>query len=51
MGSRWLGVWWSRRRAGCPPGGNVDVALLQKLMADAGRVVFAGLFDEPTPEI
>ncbi|MGE0778275.1 plasmid pRiA4b ORF-3 family protein [Mycolicibacterium sp.] len=29
----------------------MDVALLQKLMADAGRNVFAGVFDEPTPEV
>ncbi|MCO4196710.1 plasmid pRiA4b ORF-3 family protein, partial [Mycolicibacterium smegmatis] len=32
-------------------GGSVDLALLQKLMADAGRNVFAGMFDEPTPEV
>lgn len=32
-------------------GGGVDLATLQKLVADAGRDVFAGMFDEPTPEV
>ena len=32
-------------------GGGVDLVLLQQLMADAGRDVFAGVLDEPVPEV
>ncbi|CPY34284.1 TnpR [Mycobacteroides abscessus] len=32
-------------------GGGVDLSMLQQLMADAGRDLFAGVFDEPTPEV
>lgn len=30
---------------------GADLALLQKLMANAGRDMFAGVFDDPTPEV
>ena len=30
---------------------GADLALLQKLMANTGRDMFAGMFDEPTPEV
>ena len=40
-----------RKRKSIVAGGSVDLALLQKLMADAGRDAFAGVFDEPVPEV
>ena len=40
----------SKRKTGVS-GGGVDLAMLQQLIADAGRDVFAGVFDEPTPEV
>ncbi len=40
----------SKRKSGVS-GGSVDLATLQQLIADAGRDVFAGMFDEPTPEV
>ena len=39
-----------KRKSGVS-GGSVDLAMLQKLIADVGRDVFAGRFDEPTPEV
>jgi hypothetical protein len=30
---------------------GADLALLQTLTANAGRDMFAGMFDEPTPEV
>lgn len=38
-----------RKSGGSGPG--ADLALLQSLMANAGRDMFAGMFDEPTPEV
>ncbi|BBX59560.1 hypothetical protein TM48_03762 [Mycobacterium shottsii] len=32
-------------------GASADLALLEKLMADAGRDLFARVFDEPTPVV
>lgn len=32
-------------------GASADLALLEKLMADAGRDLFARVFDEPTPAV
>lgn len=32
-------------------GAGADLGLLQKLMANAGRDMFAGTFDEPTPQV
>ena len=40
----------SKRKSGVS-GGGVDLVLLQQLMADAGRDVFAGVLDEPVPEV
>lgn len=52
------GVWLAggvpkkeRKRKSGASGASADLALLQKLMADAGRDMLAGVFDEPTPVI
>ena len=39
------------KRKSAVSGGGVDLSMLQQLMADAGRDLFAGVFDEPTPEV
>lgn len=39
-----------KRKSGVSRAG-ADLALLQQVMANAGREVFAGMFDEPTPEV
>lgn len=52
-GSGWLGGVPKEKRkskSGVSRAG-ADLALLQKLMADAGRDVFAEVFDEPVPEV
>src|SRR5436190_2499692 len=39
-----------KRKSGVSRAG-ADLVLLQKLMADAGRDMVVGMFDEPTPEV
>lgn len=39
-----------KRTSGASEAG-ADLVLLQKLIANAGRDMFAGMFDEPTPEV
>ena len=39
------------KRKSAVSGVGVDLSMLQQLMADAGRDLFAGVFDEPTPEV
>ncbi|ABL05047.1 transposase [Mycobacterium ulcerans Agy99] len=39
-----------KRKSGAS-GASADLALLEKLMADAGRDLFARVFDEPTPVV
>jgi len=40
-----------RKRKGGGSGAGVDLALLQQLMANANRDTFAGVFEEPRPEV
>ena len=44
------GVPKKKRKSGVSRAG-ADLALLQELMANTGRDMFAGMFDEPTPEV
>lgn len=40
-----------RKSSGPTPRPNADLALLQTLMAKAGRDMFSGMLEEPTPEV